>query len=291
MGHHYVPQRYLRGFEIPDNPGYIWTYDKERKVANALPIKQVAQSPGFYTEEVERELADQVETPAGDVIDKIKRGEKVDDDIDRRHLTYHIATMIRRVPRARVKADEMVPGVLAEVATETREKFAEAVRHGIIPEGDLATHLAEIDRVEKRFQQHTPKEVRRVIETPWPFASMLFVIDAMSWQVFRSNGPSFFLTSDNPATFFEGFGLGHPECELILPLGTDMLLHCSWQQIKEMAVAVAHQQIVKEFNRRIVVNADRFIFYHQEAPWVFEVARNKPEQLNRIRFVPASARL
>ena len=28
MGHHFVPQRYLRHFAVPGEPGMIWMYDK-----------------------------------------------------------------------------------------------------------------------------------------------------------------------------------------------------------------------------------------------------------------------
>ena len=31
MGHHYLPQHYLRCFSTPDNPDYIWMYDKSSK--------------------------------------------------------------------------------------------------------------------------------------------------------------------------------------------------------------------------------------------------------------------
>lgn len=74
-----------------------------------------------------------------------------------------------------------------------------------------------------------PDIVRKTIETPWPFESMLHAIHNMHWRVLRAQGPSLFLTSDNPAYFFEGFGLGHQEAELVLPLSTHLLLHCSWQ--------------------------------------------------------------
>ena len=29
MGHHYVPQRYLRGFQCPEKPGWVWAFDKQ----------------------------------------------------------------------------------------------------------------------------------------------------------------------------------------------------------------------------------------------------------------------
>jgi hypothetical protein len=57
MGHHYVPRRYLRNFQCEHNPGWIWIFDRKTAEAKCHPIKAVAQSPRFYTEETERWLA------------------------------------------------------------------------------------------------------------------------------------------------------------------------------------------------------------------------------------------
>jgi Protein of unknown function (DUF4238) len=65
MGKHYVPQRYLRGFECSERAGWIWMYDKRRGTVKQLPIKQVAQEADFYDSADEVELNEQVEKPAG----------------------------------------------------------------------------------------------------------------------------------------------------------------------------------------------------------------------------------
>jgi hypothetical protein len=42
MGHHFVPQRYLRNFEDPDHPGYIWVHDHRAStfiVAAAIHVR------------------------------------------------------------------------------------------------------------------------------------------------------------------------------------------------------------------------------------------------------------
>src|SRR5207253_1189879 len=104
----------------------------------------------------------------------------------------------------------------------------------------------EIDAVECRFRDQPPCEVTAVIESPWPFASMLVVIHSMYWRIFKSHGPSYLLTSDNPAYFFEGYGLGHADCELTFPLCTDLILHCSWQKCEEAGPQPADHKLVKE---------------------------------------------
>jgi hypothetical protein len=282
LGHHFVPQRYLKGFQAPERPGWIWMYDKLTQTQKLLPIKQVAQAPGFYKEDVERELNEQVEQPGGDVIDRMCRGEPID-EMERRHLTYYLGTMIRRVPIARSRAAKAVPQVLSEAAQEAREWFEEASSTGRIDGVTSAARLAEVDAVERRLQQQ-PAQVIDAIETPWPFASMLIAIYSMWWRVLRCAGPSSFLTSDNPAFFFTGYGLGTPQSELILPLRSDLLLHCSWQRGREEGIQVAGQRLVRSLNRRTAAGAERFVFYHKGEDWVLKAAQNTEPQLDRIQW-------
>jgi hypothetical protein len=286
MGHHFVPQRYLRGFQARAKPDWIWMYDKEKITCKLLPIKEVAQIAGFYTQEVEDELNRKVEIPGGDVIDKIKRGEAID-EMDRRNLTYHIATMIRRVPRNRDKAYGVIPKALTEMAVEMKELFEQEYKEGRISAEVLAKRVAEVEATAQKFIANPPPDVTSVIETPWPFASMLFIIHGMYWRMFKTTGPSFFITSDNPAAFFDdkGMGLGHQDCELVFPLCSDLILHCSRRQCVEEGPQLHTQQLVKEFNRRTAYFAERFLFYHEEAPWVHAIGQNKdPRRIKRINW-------
>src|SRR5206468_118595 len=108
--------------------------DETRKL---LPIKRVAQAAGFYANDVEKSLSEDVELPGNDVIDKIRGGVSID-ETDWRHLTYYIATMIRRVPSARGKAYAMVPEVLTEMVGSVKDFFRQEHREGRINAETLA---------------------------------------------------------------------------------------------------------------------------------------------------------
>jgi hypothetical protein len=177
-GQHYVPQRYLRGFETPAKPSWVWMYDKIDETHKFLPIKHIAQAAEFYADDVEKSLNVDVEMPGNDVIDKLRRGQPID-ETDRLYVTYYVAAMIRRVPHARGKGYAMVPKVLAETAARVRDYFQREHREGRIDSERLADRLAEADATESKFRNQPPSEVMEVIETPWPFASMLFAIDGM----------------------------------------------------------------------------------------------------------------
>ena len=75
MGHHFVPQRYLRHFAVPGEPGMIWMYDKTSGKARKLAIKTVAQSPGFYSDADEVALAQRIEGPAEAPLNRLRDGQ------------------------------------------------------------------------------------------------------------------------------------------------------------------------------------------------------------------------
>jgi hypothetical protein len=281
MGKHYVPQQYLRGFQGPNQPEMVWMYDKLRQARKLVRIKRVAQGDGFYTDEVEEALTEYVEKPANAVIAKLRRGAALGEE-DRGYLAYYIGTMIRRVPHARDQAYRKLPEVLADTAREVREHFEAQARGGRLDAAALGPRLAETDAAERKLRQQPPPETVEWIETPWPTEWMLAALFGMTWRLLPSDGSSFFLTNDNPACFFECFGLGTDNAELIFPLCRDLALHCSWQGDGGTILLGTHQRLVHEFNRRIAALADRFIFYHEEKDWVLEVARNSVQQLNRI---------
>jgi hypothetical protein len=283
MGKHYVPQRYLRGFEDPSKPTYIWMHDKRLEQCKLLPIKQVAQEGEFYSDAVEESLTEYVEKPGNAVIDKIRQGIEPS-DADRAHLAYYIGVMIRRVPHSRKAANVMLPKALADTVANVKWFYEGEVQAGRLDSEALAARLAEVDAAERVYREKPPPETLEWIETPWSFESMLAAIYLMTWRIIRCQGPSFFLTSDNPAFFFECFGLGTEKAELIFPLCKDFLLHCSWRENKKRGIIVAKERLVKEFNRRIASGADRFIFYHEKRDWVFAVAKKLPDQLSVIQW-------
>jgi len=71
MGHHTVPQRYLRNFEITGKEGFIWLFDKQGTGTREVSIEKVAQQRRFYDQDVERQLAEAIEKPGNLAIRKL----------------------------------------------------------------------------------------------------------------------------------------------------------------------------------------------------------------------------
>jgi hypothetical protein len=209
MGNHFVAQRHLRGFQSPGNPGFIWMFDKVQCISKQLPISKVAQAANFYPKETELELTFAVEVPGLNAVEKLVAGGQLDEG-ERRDLTYYIASQMKRVPRARIFGEGLVPGVIDRLTSEHRTQVEGAAKQGWIEQDGQDVLLGEIEFARQKMHQSTPEEVLEQINAPWPYESWLVSIHSMNWRLLKRPGPLSFLISDNPAYFFPSVGMGPP---------------------------------------------------------------------------------
>lgn len=282
MGHHYVPQHYLRGFETLAYPGSIWRYDKASKLFKRIPIKVVAQEPAFYDEETERALSTQIEQPALGSLARLRRREPINQD-DRARLAVYTASMMMRVPRRRRRSLEMVPSVLTDTIAGFRKRLEGWASSPDADQVLVAHRFAELEAAHEKFVREPPLAVIDQVRSPWPRQRFVDLIFAMTWRVIVVDASTRFLTSDNPAFFFEAYGLGQPEAEISFPLASDVALHGSWQGPREGLVFVqAKPALVREINRRVTSGAERFVFFHKHANWIAAVTEKLHPFLSRI---------
>jgi hypothetical protein len=272
----------LKGFESRSEPGAIWTYDKRLRRFRRIPIKVVAQEADYYDPDTERELSESVEGPAHATLAKLRSRSNVSSD-DRIRLALYMATMIKRVPRHRRKALELMPSALSDTIGEVRAQIEQLAKSSDVDQKLVARRLAEVERAHEKLSRETPVAVRDQIRSPWPSKRIVTAVHDMTWRIVVTNESTCFLTSDNPAYFFEGYGLGKPEAELTFPLASDMALLASWQGPRgSLSVVTAKSALVKEVNRRVASGAERFVFYHERRQWIATLADRPSPFLNRI---------
>src|SRR5688572_1657897 len=119
MGCHYVPRAYLNGFCIPGTDR-LWVYDKQDDRFFATNVKNVAQENGFFSPEVENDLARLVEQPANPALAKLRAGQTIDQH-DRARLSIYLATTLKRVPHHRKKSFASLPEILTKLIRETKD--------------------------------------------------------------------------------------------------------------------------------------------------------------------------
>lgn len=279
MGHHYVPQHYLRHFGTPEDPSNIWMYDKFEKESKRLPIKNVAQSSGFYSEEDERGLSNKIEAPAQSPLDKLRKGQQISVE-GRGAVAVYLESMIKRVPHFRRRIIEEAPqakDTLVATIRENPEKWASRAN------SSLEVLLQATERWKQEFDSRSLSMKDDMIRRQWTSSAVIELIFSMTWRIIKADDSNRFLTSDNPVFFDRGLGLQHRLVEISFPLASNVALHGSWQGPQEGLLFVqARPILVKEINRRVASIAERFLFFHENARCVFVVASKRRPGWNQI---------
>jgi len=284
MGNHYVPQKYLRGFTDPSCPEALWQFDKKTLLYSEHPasIARIAQQRSFYDSETEQSLHELVERPGNGVLDKLRSGDLSLKDEERRHLSVYIATMLKRVPHHRAKAEVTASDVLRKVTSEFREQIRAYEHAGRLSAETAGKRLAETDAVEAKYALEMPDNVREQIRSPWPTQAMIDLVYGMSWRFVFADGDQYFLVTDNPAFFFECYGLGGENSELTFPVSCILAIFGSWTPVVNGNRIGRGTQFVKEANRRLISAAFRFIYPRGKVDWIRKVAMKDQPHLSRI---------
>ncbi len=283
MGHHYVPQKYLKGFAETGNPDAIWMYDKKLRQFTNPGIKSVAQESGYYDNDVEQQLSELVEKPANKVLDKLRNQEKIT-ETDRIHLSIYIATMLKRVPKRRAEAYLMIPSVVEKTIIKVRaqiQEWGQTTQNKELFE----RRLLEVEAAEKKLRNETPDFLIEQIRQPWASEEMISAIYTMNWRIAYSPASDFYITTDNPAYFFKAYGIATPKSELTFPISTDLALFASWQGEQNTVIyAQAKPKLVREANKRLMSGAERFVFSHRQEDWIAKISDKPNPYLSRIQW-------
>ena len=185
MGQHYLPQQYLRHFAIPSDEDHIWMYDKQSGKAKRLPIKAAAQSPGFYTDEAERGMAQRVEAPAEMPLNRLRNSQQIDHE-QRLKVAVYLESMLKRVPNFRRHA---LKGL-----KEDYQKLACKIRKD--PEGWRQAHKLKaapeiiLQIVKKREEEIDQGEISikdDIFRHQWSTRAIVVALSEMEWTVIRTN--------------------------------------------------------------------------------------------------------
>jgi hypothetical protein len=286
VGHHYVPQKYLRGFTDSSCPDALWQFDKKTLSFSEQPaaITKIAQQRSFYEDDTEQLLDILVERPGNSVLDKLRSGDLSLVDEERVHLSVYIATMLKRVPLHRAKGEAMAPGILRDVTAELREQIRAYVHAGEISPETAEKRLTETDAVEAKFASEIPCNIREQIRSPWPTETMISHLYGMHWRFVCADSDDCFLVTDNPAFFFECYGIGTENSEFTFPVSCNLAIFGSWTPIVNGNRISRRTQFVKEANRRLISAASRFIYSRGKFDWIRTVSAKDKPYLSRIKW-------
>jgi hypothetical protein len=286
MGSHYIPQKYLKGFTNSTCPNALWQFDKKTYTFSnkRLSIVKIAQQRTFYDAETEASLNEVVERPGNCVLEKLRSGNISLTVEEKVHLSIYIATMIKRVPYHRAKGEAMVPEVLKEITSDLRNKIRELQSADKISALQANKYLTDTDIVEAKYELQTPSNVRKQIRSPWPSENIIKAIYEMHWRFVQAQDDECFLTSDNPAFFFDCYGLRTDKSELTFPVSRKLAIFGSWTPVSNGNNVIDQKFLVREANRRLIDKTSRFIYASNRADWINKIAKKSKPFLSRIEW-------
>lgn len=280
MGHHYLPQYYLKGF-TETNDNILWAYEKGTGNKFNTQIKSIASISDFYSKETEQYLANDIEMPANAVLDKIRSGHLINDD-DKNTFAEYMAVMWKRVPRAKEDLKKMAPRLVDGIAKRLNGDLDNLINEEPHNLEFIEKRRKEIDDILAIYATNPPKDIWLDNMPPERTPRIVEAIKAMNWSFWEFNQQPVFLTCDNPMFYFTGMGVGKPDSEISFPISSNIVLWATWRVDLPRKFIKASTQIVKEFNRRTVDNASRYIFHSRDEYWIESFIKKGRWQLNRI---------
>ena len=157
MGHHYLPQYYLKGF-TETNDNMLWAYEKGTGNRFNTQIKSLANISDFYSQETEQYLANDIEGPANAVLDKIRSRHLINDD-DKNAFAEYMAVMWKRVPRAKEDLKKMAPRLADGIAKKLNGDLDHIIAEEPQPVEFIEKRRKEIDDILSIYATNPPKEL------------------------------------------------------------------------------------------------------------------------------------
>ncbi|HOX27231.1 MAG TPA: DUF4238 domain-containing protein [Candidatus Krumholzibacteria bacterium] len=274
---HYLPRHYLRGFCNDTSREQLYVYTKGGAAIYRAGIHNIAKEKDYYLPEIEDALARSIESNAEPVLKRIRAREPLLNS-DRKIVAAFIVCLWKRVPSYREIVRQLIPNLTCETLAGMREQFIDR-------EPDLDTrerNRIELETLEAKWKDGPPEAVKAYFEQPFTTGMIEDRLLVMHWYFAVAAGDTKYVTSDNPVFFFRAIGLNKPESELSCPLSRDIALLCTGAEQPWRPYAEVPDRIVREFNRRSIHNATRYVYYCEQAQWLQRMIVKPRIRLNRI---------
>ncbi|HBB86922.1 MAG TPA: hypothetical protein DC047_04850 [Blastocatellia bacterium] len=279
---HYVPQFYLRNFQIPTKPGHVYLY-KRSVPPKPQSIRQVAQDDNYYDinlddPEVDKRGVDKLlqmsERSAAPVISKLITGSLVDlSNEDFFHLTWFTSLLGSRTPAVRETLASIQVGIENRdfkrmLCDET--EFAKLVQQypEMTPDELEKSRTAFLNGDLKLDFKRGGQTEDFLMSGQLQFAEILVdILEHRHWSLIETVSSRSFLTSDNPLINMPS--PGHPQGEtwgvangdILLPLSPKRALLFVSRRLKDKVIEI-HRDKMPEFQFYIITNCKSEVYSH-----------------------------
>ena len=289
--HHFIPRLYLKGFVDKLDPSFVWVYERGKAYKPGYkpnnnpykrPINQAGMEPDYYAYPLRNGELDldtyenwleQLEKPANQIFAKLRQQEMITKK-EKKAFASYISLMIKRIPRYRERADALWPEFISEFeASSIIRAQIKQIEANLNP--DDVDGIAKIERLKEQYnqvlaeyKQGIPKEI--LLGTIVRQGLLPRVIYSMKWQLLVAQTGMDYVTSDNPVSFFEPFGLSQEYSELTFPISSEIALIASNKNLRE-GFFPAPPLAALEINQRTISGATKQVYYCRDTDWFLKI--------------------
>ena len=272
--HHYLPEFFIKGFAegssvvVYDRQKREYRRQKPRKIAVIGHYYSYQDEDGTKDDSVEKVLS-QFEGRAKPVIDKLDRGERLD-EIEHVDSAYFLALLVTRVPRHEREREEIVNLALKHI-TKQAFKSVEAVQtyfagtpHAMSDE-QARSFFKFVHEEQYNLKQSRNEAISGMLEQARVVAHGLAT---MNWVVVHAPEDARFILSDAPVGFITDeaeeksgepvLGVLSEKATKVFPLNRRTALLAVTAGLRTAHASVTKEQ-VRELNRSLVMESERIV--------------------------------
>jgi len=274
MGKHYIPRFYLKGFATSDNENKIITYQCKPEKQYKTNIINIAQENNFYSDKKEQYLAEDIEGPANQILNKIRNKEKLSAD-EKYTFTNYLEVFRKRVPSYVDLLKSRFPDVAKSMIEKVKSDYKDLIIQGEINEKSWDKFNYEIENISKSYFNNDDKVREIWLDYLSPETSPLIHKEIFNkkWVFFTTKNDYYYITCDNPFFFFTGSGLRNSQ--ISIPISKEIALLALNSNIEYPDYAIPRTQTVKEINRRSISNAKNYVYSPKDEDWILKIIRKK----------------
>ena len=284
MGHHYIPRHFLRQFAADKSQRQIWMYDLDESKARRTSITNAASENGYYSTGDEIAMANQVEWPAQEPMEKLRRIVNLELDERMRVATY-VSCLINRVPAMRRLREDTLRSDLPSLLNDLSDQVLRGEESTPLSPPALSQFLSMIDDFKRGGYDGLPEDAKFMLtQKIWVSERVSALIASMAWLVLVADQKHPFICSDNPVFWFRSIGMGAKSAEITFPLSSGaalLMVHLPQGPVTQ-AFDVA-PEVVDEINRRTAAEATRFLFAKEDGEWLKRIGEKREEGFQTFR--------
>ena len=283
--HHYIPQSYLKGFQIGTtrkNPK-IFVYEKENliKLPYAVAIKDTACIKDYHTikydDKNDRSLIEGIFSNIENIIiqniREVINNEHINKD-NKITLAITILFFKSRVPQN----------------LEMFRQYFQRTLEGIAEANFRFNNMGLKGTFSDNFKLTVNNNLPLYMMFNSVFKEDIIVeLCSMNFSLLKAPQNNYFVCSDAPVSYFvpnynngRGIGLSHPKLEIFLPLNKSYGLLCSNNNLLDLKELNIDE--LNECNRRTIITAEKYIFANGNIPVIKDIIIKNKDKFSGVRY-------